>query len=731
MLNETYTTRVDRLDARKSLVEQAKDDPIGLVNKLLGVTEPVVNQRALIWDRYQRKYRRGLTYLMGVTSETPLYFTNYVFSVVEAAKANLTRNMPELSAKPKGIKDDTASNLMSRVLKDALNRAGLKNVSRQVLHYGLINTLGWYKVGYDEDIDELALMACHPRTVLVDPSALDYREARWIIHKLPNQDASKVYEEYGTYPSKKDSDEGRVVGTLTTDMRSNLYSVGDNMASIIDVAPTVDVYECWLRDYSKKRKNDWYILTVANDVVLEEKYSPYDHNCHPFVPWIAMEDYNADNYYTRGAGYVEEMEPLQDRADALDLRIYKNIALTSNRQKIVSGQSGVNPALVDNTQGRVLIANGDPSKAVYYDIPPQFGTDVYQYRSQTDLLIQTVTGIMDVTQGRRPTGIIAGRAIQSLKDSAEVRLADTGDTHALTLSAVGALAIQIILQFFDKDRIIRATDANDTDLRVIAEYPESLQPDSDLLETIQAQQETEAMYRGAGFVYSEELPPDQQGIPTPLSPPPVAPGQESMGMMGSMTPQAPGMTPTALAGLGAPPPQTDLMSFVPDDPPPEDMEDIDGISPELRQLRDEWKTRNDIALVLEDVQYEWDIIVNTDTALPTSNTERGQVAADLFRLGAIDRKALLDALNYPNAEAILGRLEGNVTGKDAGSPDAEAGNGAIQAMMQAFGGILSQLGVPQEMLPSIMEEVQNAASQGQQPPGGQQQPGGFPPQIAM
>ena len=694
MIGEEYTTNFDNVkDSRKSLVEQAKEDPIGTVAKLFNVTEPEVARRSLVWDRYQRKYRRGLMYLTD-TSSTPLYFTNYIFSVVENAKAHIARNMPVLNAKPRGRKDNVAADIMTRFLKDELLRAGIKTVIREVIHYGLINGIGWFKIGYDDVNDSLDLMACHPSTIFIDPTVTDYREARWIIHKLSNVDASKIYAEYGEYPLRKDRNENKSV-TSTMSERSSLYATGDNMQSIVDVAPTVDVYECWIRDYSKDRKNDWYVVTVAGDVVLKNEYSVYDHNRHPFVPWIAIEDYNSDNFYTRGVGYVEEIESLQDKADALDLRIDKNIALTSNRQKIISAQAGVNPAVVDNTQGRVITVNGDPTKAIYYDIPPQFGSDVYNYRTNTELLIQTVSGIMDVTQGRRPTGIIAGRAIQSLKESAEVRLADATDTAAWALSEVGALAIQIILQFFAKDRIVRATDANkDDELRVIAEYPPSLAKGSDIETLIQAREQMEAQQMAMGL-----MPPEQPGIGMPMTP--------------------------AMGG-----PSASIEDMVPEDVPPEDLETIDGVSPELRRLREEWKKRNNIALVLEDVQYEWDIFVNTDTALPTSSAERGQVAADLFRLGAIDREALLTALNYPDAENILRRLEKNVTGKDAGNPDAEAGQDVIAKLMNSFAGILTQLGLPQEMIPMIMQELQGSLQQSQASVPNQAT-GNFPPQITM
>ena len=258
--------------------------------------------------------------------------------------------------------------------------------------------------------------------------------------------------------------------------------------------------------------------------------------------------------------------------------------------------------------------------------------------------------------------------------------------------------------------MVRATDVNELEIRVIAEYPPSLAKNSNAEELLKAQEEVEAQQRAMGL----PMPGDEMGTP----------GMTPMGM----TPQ-PGMMPPGMPGAAPPVEEEGLLeALVPEDLPPEDLQDIDGISPELRRLR-EWKKRNDIALVLEDVQFEWDVSVNTDTALPTSPAERGQVAADLFRLGAIDRKALLSALNYPDAEGILKRLEGAVTGKDAGNPEAESGQNTVEMLLQNFAGILMELGIPQELLPSIMEGLQGSIqSPGQ---GAPPQGGNFPPQIAM
>lgn len=693
MKGEEYTSDWGAESIQKSLIQQIEDSEeaaLGVVNKLIDITEPVMEQRLRVWERYQRKYRRGLTYLMGVTNEVPLYFTNYVYAIVEVAKANMTRNLPELSAKPRGLKDDLAAEVLTRVLRDELARSGLKAKTREVLHYGLTNTLGWFKIGYDEDEDGLSLMGCHPSTVLIDPTCTDYKDPRWIIQKFSNVDNSKIYDMYGKYPKKNDE----IHGGSVSQSDNPLYTLGNNMREISDVAPVSDLYECWIRSYEPKRPNNWYVVTIANDTVLEQNYSDYEHNRHPFVPWIAGEDFNSDNFYARGAGYIEEMEPLQDRADALDMRIYKNISMLSNRQKIVSAQSGINPAIADNTTGRVLVANGDPSKSIYYDTPPQFGRDVYEYRSATEMLIQTVTGIMDVTAGRRPTGVIAGKAITALKDSAELRLTDGGDTFALVISDLGDLGLQIILQYVSSEKIVRATDVGKEDRRVIARYPQSLAKKTELADMVVAAEERQVQGTMAGFGQMGLMGGGMSG---------GDPGQGlGMGLQGTLG-GGMGGDLGMMGGMGAEPQAQDpIQMYTPEDAPPEDLETIDGITPELRRLREEWKKRNNISLVLEDVKYKWDVFANTDSALPNTAQERGQTASELFRLGAIDRQALLTALNYPDAEGILQRLASTTTGKNAGTPLAESGADPLAQMMMEMtqqGGGMPGQGVPGQSQP--------------------------------
>ena len=136
----------------------------------------------------------------------------------------------------------------------------------------------------------------------------------------------------------------------------------------------------------------------------------------------------------------------------------------------------------------------------------------------------------------------------------------------------------------------------------------------------------------------------------------------------------------------------------------------------------QWKEQVGIALVLEDITYEWDIKANTDSALPSARAERGQIAADLFRLGAIDREALLEAMDFPSRHKILQRLAAEATGKSAGDPMVDEPGGQMAMMMKMLG----EMGLPPETMEQLMAQL-NGEGGGGQPP--QQQGGNFPPQM--
>lgn len=633
-----------------TLYAKLQKNPIRTVNNLISITDTALNERVAVWQRYRRKYRRGLSYLKNISSGVPLYFTNYIYSNVESMKANMTRNLPPLTASPRGMRDDLAADVITRALQDTLYRAEIKKASVEVVHNGLLATMAYYKVYFDAEADQVKIDAVAPENVLIDPACNNLDDARWVIHKRHGVGVDEIYGEYGVIPEH--DKEGNVQNPSDSE-DPGLYTSTENIKNARGVTSTYDVYECWVRVWDEDRENDWYIITVAGNTVLRSEFSVYEHNKSPFVLWFAGEDFGADNVYHRGIGAIEEIEPLQDRVDSMDLKIHKHISLLANRQRFVSSQSGLSGDKIDNTEGRTYTVNGDPQRAVYYDSPPQMGLEVYNFRDATEMLIQTVSGMFDVTQGRRPTGITAGRAIESLKDSAETRLAALVDTLAEAIRKVGELTLQIMLQMYDGERLLKSTDGDkDNDFLIIADYPEELQPQpTPMLDDMGAMIIDEET-GGYKFDENEELMVDEQ----------------------------------------------------------------------LEMQRQQWKEENGVALVLSDVDYTWDIRANTDSALPSAKAERGQLASDLFRLGAIDREALLESLDFPQRHKILQRLAAEATGKSAGDPTVE--EDPLAQVME----MLSGMGLPPEMIEELAAQIVQKQQGGQQQ---QQQGGNFPPQMVI
>lgn len=655
MDNEKITTLIDKL------TKGSDESKLTELRKIVDATRLSLNVRKPVWDRHRAKYRRGLNYLRGFSSTVPVYYTNYIFANIESLKANLTRFLPKLSAAPRGLKDDIAAEYMTYVLHDELDRLKFKQAVKQVVHHGAIATFAAFKTYFDGENNVVECIK--PDLMLIDPNASHPDDVRWIGNVRYDVSVDEIYAEFGKVPVRahtRDLDEEPDDNDDFTSMDESrgTYTQHGDSKSALAVTDNFDVYELWVKDFVS---NNWFVFAWAADTILKTEQNQYNHKGHPYDIWFDCEDDSADNCYYRGVGEIEEIEPLQDRADSLDIKIYTHISLMTNRQKYVSKSTGLSN--VDNTAGRVYYVSGDPTKAVHYDAPPQMANEVYQYRDVTDMLIQVVSGMVDVTQGRRPTGITAGRAMQTLKDAADARIEEKAESLALVINSVGSKLLQNILQFFDAERLIKATDGDkDITFMVVADYPPELAPEP--MPMIDPETGLPMEDEAGGYVIDEEQEPQ--------------------------------------------------------------------VTADITLQREQWKQQNNVGLVLSDVTYEWDVKASVDNALPSTRSERGQQAVEMFRLGLIDRKAALDSIEFPNRYKILQRLEGSVTGANAGDQDAE-GNGMLQAMTAALSDVLGQIGLPSEQIQPLVDAVLQATQQaaGGQASTQQQQSGMYNAQLTM
>jgi hypothetical protein len=204
------------LSADKGLIEMLKKHPVATVQALVAACEKSMQSRASDWDRYRRKYRRGLRYGTDGAGKNPVYSTNYIYSVIETLKANLTENLPALTLEPTEDGDDVGANVFTKILRKEVKRAGYKDKSEVVLQHGAVTGLGWFKVWFDNKLDKgkgaLAIEGIAPEDVLVLSTMIDYRLGSVFVHRVRDVSESEIKAKYGVK-----SVSGKVASAIESD----------------------------------------------------------------------------------------------------------------------------------------------------------------------------------------------------------------------------------------------------------------------------------------------------------------------------------------------------------------------------------------------------------------------------------------------------------------------------------------------------------------------------------
>ncbi len=560
-------TNTQELDVSGRLIEAAKSNPVKFVHRLIAEARPKLLAEAERWKRYRSKYRLALRYLENVTSAAPLAFpANYIYANVETVKSNVPRDLPEVTAKAIDTDNEVAESIISRILAADLFTAGLSGYVRAAVHHAAITGLAWFSVGidptgyYGQAVNAIEVVP--PERVYVDPDAVPFWgankriNARYVIKEKPNTSVEEVETLFGVKLSLEDDEDD--LGDFTDNYKKDDSSLGKRRS----------LYECWLNTFDDK--TPWYRIILWGNKLVKQEKSPFNHKYPGLIPVFDVFDDGAESFYQAPVGEVEEIEPLQDKATALDGAIYKNIRQIINRQRIVNLAMGLRPGMVDNTDNRVYGVSGDPRQAMSWDSPPQLSTDVYTFRMMVDYLIEVVSGVTGTQAGRKPTGIQAAKAIAQLSQNSDRRVMAKRDDLLFALTIVAEMALSNIFQFYDQERLIRLGDS--AVIRVVGDYPESLM---------------------------ENAPPMPEGVSEE--------GFESL-------------------------------------------------------VKQQYRELEGIDLVLSDVKGNYVLYVDYRSVLSEDRTARAQLAADLFRLGAIDRQALLEELDWPNRHEILQRQDAAATG---------------------------------------------------------------------
>lgn len=98
----------------------------------------------------------------------------------------------------------------------------------------------------------------------------------------------------------------------------------------------------------------------------------------------------------------------------------------------------------------------DKQSDVQWENPPSVPHYLFEFIELLMKLTDVVTGIHDVTQGRKPAGIEAGIAIMALQEAAQARIRyQISKTYAKIMKDMGRYAIEVLQEYDEESRSIR------------------------------------------------------------------------------------------------------------------------------------------------------------------------------------------------------------------------------------------------------------------------------------
>lgn len=418
----------------------------------------------------------------------PAYRASPVANVIRPAIQTIlpimTDTSPSIDTIPQDPSDYRFSEIMSKTIKSWWNRNSVSMTLLESIMDALKYGVGFLKLVWDADAEnglgDMKALAIDPRNVYVPDGAVDINNRcpgliemypatvgelkRMFPDKTEHIRATGKRKETGDNPNNTET---YVVSPVDKDDwtdNPNLYgSTNDN-----DV---VWVAEMWVDDYAveeiemenketgaiekvqKRKYPNGKIVQAVPDLklLLTVKPNPYDDGKKPYVRIV--DTVRAREFW--GDGEVKPYFMVQDLINQTLATIYDHQKAMINSVWIIDNESGVDPNMITNQCG--LIINKNRGTEVRRDSPPSLPSEIYNFYEMMKSLFDTQSGVHDVTQGRKPTGITAAEAINSMQEAAQTRIRLKERNLQTALQQLGMLAISRILQYYTMPRVVRLT----------------------------------------------------------------------------------------------------------------------------------------------------------------------------------------------------------------------------------------------------------------------------------
>ena len=202
-------------------------------------------------------------------------------------------------------------------------------------------------------------------------------------------------------------------------------------------------------------------ISWANGRLLYDVHNVYRDGEFPYVKFtdISIPDF----WY--GQGEVDQLIDLQLLLDDTHEIIKQTHIYQAIGKLIVDTDTGLTEDTLSNEPGETMFVRGGTSDRIKWLQGNSPSNELYAYINNLQQSADLVTGSHDVSRGINPTGVTAGKALQSLAAQANIRIRARQIEAQDSLTRLFRLMASRVQQFSPSDLIVGVTGADPNSLK--------------------------------------------------------------------------------------------------------------------------------------------------------------------------------------------------------------------------------------------------------------------------
>lgn len=449
------------------------------------------------WKMWLNAYK-GQTWNSGDTSATGFQQKtsnlkqqpeiNIIRSTIQSTIPILTDNRPGFNPIPPQPADYSFSKMLGEQVESIWDRQSMPIKIVEIITDMEILNHAVAKVTWDTELEDglgdVKIEVVNPDNIYVPRGTIDFdRNCGFVIERFYKQigelkrkfpkKADKIRSDSTSQDKKDQGWKGSAMdGTMTVvspvDQDSN--KVDNKAPDLADSNEIVEVWEVWyqdstLEDYEletgekgkrKKYPNGHLVTMLPNQKLeLQSVRNPYEGTqWNPYVNFV-------DTIVPRciyGEGQAEPLMDVQKVINKTCQNILEIMRLMSNPVWIGDKTAGVNWKKITNKIGLILLK--EKGSELKRDFPPGIDRSLFEVLQTWMRFADIVSGIQDVTQGRKPAGVTAAEAIETLQEAAQTRIRLKERNLNQSLSKMAKMIINRVLQYYRGVRYQRIAGEN-------------------------------------------------------------------------------------------------------------------------------------------------------------------------------------------------------------------------------------------------------------------------------